>query len=71
MAISPRMRRDPVGLMTDFKPVPRPLWHILTEILPGGFPGLLGQTPVIFGQLFASNHGGYFASVIVGIAIVR
>lgn len=71
MAISPRMRRDSVGLMADSKPVLRPLWHILTEILSGEFPGRLGQTPVIFGELFASNYGGYFASVIVGIAIVR
>jgi len=71
MAISPTMRRDSVRVMTDSKPVPRSLWHPLTKILSGEFPGLLGPTSAIPGELFGPNHGGYLGAVIVGVASVR
>lgn len=64
------MRWDSVGVDRLKARSPSTL-DILTEILCGEFWGFLGKTPVIPGELFASNHGGYFASVIVGIAIVR
>ena len=70
MSISPRMHQDSVGV-DRFKARSPSTLDILTEILSGEFSGLLGKTPVIAGELFASNLGGYFAFVIVGIAIVR